>query len=286
MKILDFRNEGTNISSLLFRNADYGKKEESFRIYLHPEKDYSFYLSKGVFDGYHVLYNEFEGGLYLGDEEHPFRYLIKAKDDDVDTLIVHPMCHLIASHAFEKHPTLRRVAFYCEDEAKIAENAFAQCPVLEDIRFLCKKHVLIHYEAYKGNQSLRNVQFNDATYSFNSSAFANCLNLKHIDLPLNLIPHPKFVHPTKVFDGTPVDHVYLPKAMREVYAWFLKETQVYCEEDPSHIATAYEEETVEEPYYDYYHQGGTVTVRKDIRGGENFFGPMSYEEYQNRFPKN
>lgn len=285
MKTLDFTNEGTNVSSLLFNKAVHGVGVEPSRVLLHPEKDYSFSLSKGIFREYNIIFNEFEGGLYLGDNEHPFRYLVKPVDEDVDTLIVHTQCHLICKSAFENHPSLRRVAINAEDNIDIAENAFSHCPKLEDVRFFCQKSVLIRYEVFQKNPNLKKVLFDAAQYSFGASAFADCPILTHLVLPINLVPHPKLIHPKNVFKGTPLDHVYLPKTMKEVYDWFEKQTIVYCEADPNLIATSYKEETVEEPYYDYYHQGGTTTVRSDIRGGENFFGPISYEEYRKRFPK-
>ncbi len=90
----------------------------------------------------------------------------------------------------------------------------------------------------------------------------------------------------EVFMGTPIAHIYLPKAVYYVERWFEKSTTVYCEIDPKEVRTDYKEETIIEPYYDYYHPGGTSIIRNSIVGGENFLGPISREEYQNRFPKN
>lgn len=287
MKTVDWSHGLVDLSSALYRLAQEGEANEPFRLLLDTHQNYRYWMGRDTFKGYPVVFNEYEGGYYLGDEQLPYRFLIQAKDQEVTVIKVHPTCVLICTNAFRGHPNLKEIFIENQEPLQIGNDAFAECPSLSRVSFDAKDKVTLRSGAFRDNPTLSEVRFDDtAPYEFSSRAFANCSSLTTFEFPLGIAIDATQNRAYEVFKGTPISHIYLPKAIYYVERWFEKSTTVYCEIDPKEVRTDYKEETIIEPYYDYYHPGGTSTIRTSIVGGENFLGPISKEDYQNRFAKN
>ena len=72
------------------------------------------YISADTF-GPLVQYNEYGGGLYLGNEQNPYVALIKAKSNDITSCKIHPRTSCIADGAFDRCGSLTSITFGGEE---------------------------------------------------------------------------------------------------------------------------------------------------------------------------
>lgn len=286
MEILDLSNVGSDVPSYVRDKMEPGLDQPLTQILLNPNANYSWYLAKGGLHRYNIAYNEYEGGLYLGSKDNPYLCFIQPKDDKVATLIVHPDCRLVCQFAFHQHPNLTNLSIAAEDKLNIAHDAFSQCPKLQSVSFNCKGHVFLRYSVFQNCPNLEHVRFDEvAQYEFSGHLFASCPKLTRFEFPKGIAQDYVQNRAYDVFQGTPIERLYLPKSLSVVENWFEPTTKVYCELDPKRVASSYHEEEEFEPYHDYYHPGGTHTLHISDYGGANFFGPMTRSEYEKLFPE-
>ncbi len=98
------------------------------------------YLGKGIqeIDGTafddcdKLIYNEYENGYYLGNEENPYMALISVVSKSAETFCFHPDTIIMKECAFMGCFSLREVNF-SEGVQKIAFNAFYNCSSLQTV---------------------------------------------------------------------------------------------------------------------------------------------------------
>ena len=84
-------------------------------------------IEKYVFEGCEALrYNEYDNGLYLGNKENPYAFLIKIKSTDMISCTIKETCKCIGERAFEGCWALTNLHIRYEhpEELKIHEDAF------------------------------------------------------------------------------------------------------------------------------------------------------------------
>ncbi len=87
---------------------------------------YAFYDSEGM------VFNEYENGYYLGNEETPFLALISVRFKDVEAFTIHPDAVTISENAFEACTLLREIVIP-EGVTAICDEAFSFCSSLETV---------------------------------------------------------------------------------------------------------------------------------------------------------
>ena len=140
-----------------------------------------------------IQYNEYKGGLYIGNENNPYVVFIQVKDISITSFEVHPDTKIIADHAFCQ---LTGFTDYwgCESlvnvvlpsELKdIGQGAFYGCTSLETIT-IPETVVKIGSDAFKNCRSLTNITIPNSVKNIETvGTFAGCFSLTSISLPYN-----------------------------------------------------------------------------------------------------
>ena len=91
------------------------------------------YINNNAFDGCtNLIYNEWENGLYLGNDENPYLILIKVKDTNLTSFEIYPGTKIIHYRAFYNCKKLEAVKLP-EGIIQIQQYAFQNCNALTAI---------------------------------------------------------------------------------------------------------------------------------------------------------
>lgn len=85
----------------------------------------------GVRDASAFIFNEYENGLYLGDENNPYKYLVKAKNSSITSCDIHEDCISIEPEAFEGCSELETITIHGSKLKRVGEYAFEGCSSLQ-----------------------------------------------------------------------------------------------------------------------------------------------------------
>ena len=102
-----------------------------------------------------LTYNEYDNGLYLGNENNPYLFLMNTKSNDITSCIINENCKVIYYYAFG----------YCSSLTSIT---------------IPDRVTSIEYYAFDGCSSLTSVTIGDGVASISDYAFAGCIGLKSI----------------------------------------------------------------------------------------------------------
>ncbi len=105
-----------------------------------------------------LMFNQYDNACYLGNEKNPYRVLIKAKNQEIESCIIH------------------------ENTKIIYYSAFYSCSALTDI-IIPNGVVSIDNMAFSGCTNLTNITILDGVESIGSSAFSGCTSLTNITIP-------------------------------------------------------------------------------------------------------
>jgi len=143
----------------------------------------------------HLNYNEYEGGLYLGNEENPYYAFIRPKnvprEETVETYSYNPNDMDLPEKetpTLPPYPQYGPNSYSCEihpDTVVLAEAAFASCEGLKTITIPGRFEVLPEY-LFAGAQDLESVIIEDGVKVISQGTFENCPSLKTVVLPNNL----------------------------------------------------------------------------------------------------
>lgn len=132
-----------------------------------------------------LSYSEHEGGLYLGNSENPYVFLVDTVEDKITSFTTHKDTRFIGSRAFENCENLSSVTL-ADNIVCIGEYAFYGCSSLTDIK-IPNKVASIQENAFFLCEALEKIVIPDSVLSVGKTAFANCFNLSDITLSENLI---------------------------------------------------------------------------------------------------
>ena len=168
-----------------------------------------------------VEYNEYGGGLYLGDSQNPYMYLVGIENEEAESLVLHRDTYSVAQSFIPQMNTLKSLSIdggkgrYLQIEgnciirkedkallcgigtsiipssgiAEIAPYAFYRCDTLKSV-ILPKSLKKIGNSAFSFCTSLSSVEFGKNVEEIGEAAFSGCESLDNMLLPKSLIAIP------------------------------------------------------------------------------------------------
>ena len=124
-----------------------------------------------------LQYNEYENGLYLGNETNPYLALIKAKDTEITTCTIHNETRFILE-AFSACSGLTSITIP-ESVTSIGEYAFYGCRSLTSIK-IPDSVTSIEGRTFYGCSSLTSITIPDSVTSIGDEAFSGCRRLTKV----------------------------------------------------------------------------------------------------------
>ncbi|MBQ5601570.1 MAG: leucine-rich repeat domain-containing protein [Clostridia bacterium] len=144
------------------------------------------YITSDAFERCASLsYNEYEGGLYLGNSENPYMFLADTAEEHITSFATHKDTRFIGSRAFENCENLSSVML-ADNIVCIGEYAFYGCSSLTDIK-IPSKVASIQENAFFLCEALEKIVIPDSVLSVGKTAFTNCFELSDVTLSENLI---------------------------------------------------------------------------------------------------
>ena len=116
------------------------------------------YIGNGAFEVSALEFNEYENGLYLGNEINPYLYLFGVKDNSISEFTISDGCIIIINSALSNCSNISSLDIP-SSVLYIGDNAFQNC------------------------SSLENIYFHDGLLSIGQQAFQNCSSLKSVTIP-------------------------------------------------------------------------------------------------------
>lgn len=100
------------------------------------DREFLFIEKEAVLDNKFLEYNEFEGGLYLGNNDNPYLVFMKLKNKENSSILnIHENTKIIACSALEYDSTAEKIKkiYLPENLTCIGESAFRSCYNLREI---------------------------------------------------------------------------------------------------------------------------------------------------------
>jgi len=140
-----------------------------------------------AFRGCSLQYNEYENCLYLGNEENPYLYLARMKDENVNNVTINPETKIIGEYAFSGCSSLQYNEYenclYLGNE----ENPYLYLASIKDKNVnnvaINNKTKIIRDSAFKGCSSLTSIEIPDSVTIIGDEAFSGCSSLTSITIP-------------------------------------------------------------------------------------------------------
>ncbi len=202
-----------------------------------------------------LQYNEYDNGLYLGNNENPYLVLVKAKETSITSCIINENTRFIYSYAFSNCKFLTSISIP-NGVTSIGYEAFNNCSILksitipssitsigEDLFLECTSLQYNKYDngLYLGNEdnpylifvrvkdtSITSCIINDNTNVIASYAFSNCTFLKSIIIPRSV----KTIGYGSFFMCSYLTSIIIPGSVTSIgnYAFYeCKFLKIYCE---------------------------------------------------------
>ncbi|MBR6725548.1 MAG: leucine-rich repeat domain-containing protein [Clostridia bacterium] len=166
-------------------------------------------------------YNEYRGGLYIGDSQNPYMYLVGIENEEAESLVLHRDTYSVAQNFIPQMNTLKSLSIdggkgrYLQIEGnciirkenktllcgigtsiipssgieEIAHYAFYRCDTLKSV-ILPKSLKKIGNSAFNGCTSLSSIEFGKNVEEIGEAAFSGCESLDNLVLPKSLIAIP------------------------------------------------------------------------------------------------
>lgn len=139
------------------------------------------YLGYNAFDGCHNLqYNEYDNGLYLGNDGNPYTVLVKAKRTGITSCIINENTKLVHT-AFSGCENLTGITIP-DSVVFIGYAAFTHCKNLASIS-IPQSVKIISQDAFSYCTALTSVIISEGVSEISVGAFGQCRALKSIIIP-------------------------------------------------------------------------------------------------------
>ncbi len=136
-------------------------------------------------DCINLKYNEYDNALYLGNEENPYLVLIKAKDKNITSCIIHESTKIIYDNAFSGCSNLETIEIP-DGVTNIGNAAFYGCTSLKTVE-IPDSVTYLGTGVFYNCSSLESIIIPDGVTHIYASLFYECLNLKNVVLPNSII---------------------------------------------------------------------------------------------------
>ncbi len=139
-------------------------------------------IDSSAFSGCDSLqYNEYDNGLYLGNNENKYLALVKAKDTNITSCETNSNTKIIVDYAFRDCAKLQSITIP-NSVTSISSAAFGACASLQSIT-IPNSVTSIGDSAFYGCTSLQSIIIPNSVTSIGSSAFSGCASLQSITIP-------------------------------------------------------------------------------------------------------
>ena len=139
-------------------------------------------IGKRAFESCSSLqYNEYDNGLYLGNENNPYVVLVKVKSTDINSCAIYNGTKSIYMNAFYNCRSLTNITIP-DSVTSIGDSAFESCGSLTSI-IIPDSVTSIGYYAFYGCGSLTSITIPDSVTSIGQYAFYYCRSLTSITIP-------------------------------------------------------------------------------------------------------
>ena len=126
-----------------------------------------------------LVYNEYDGALYLGTVDNPYAYLVKAKSNDIVSCEIHADTKSISEYAFQD--CIGLVNIVIPDGVKtICSGAFSGCTSLGSVH-IPSSMGSIGDDAFSGCVSLQSVNIPDSVWHVGDDAFEGCDGVTQVE---------------------------------------------------------------------------------------------------------
>ena len=125
-----------------------------------------------------LKYNEYDNGLYLGNDENPFLFLIKGKAEDISECVINDNCKYISDSAFCEFMSLTSITIP-NSVTSIGKFAFHACHLLTTAT-IPDNVTKIDIGTFLSCKSLISVTIGSNVKDIGDSAFSNCSSLTDI----------------------------------------------------------------------------------------------------------
>ena len=113
-----------------------------------------------------MIYNKYENGYYVGNEENPYLALVSMASEDAETVTIHPDTVVVCGSAMKGCSSLREL-FVSDAVVSIGSFAFGYCSSLETL-YIPESVESIGYMAFEHCDSLLNIVVSDKSPHFKS----------------------------------------------------------------------------------------------------------------------
>ena len=139
-------------------------------------------IGKDAFDGCKALkYNLYDNGLYLGNKENPYAFLIKAKTKDTTSCLIDEECYNIASDAFNGCWRLTNIEIP-DSVTTIGSGAFQWCEALTSIE-IPNSVTKIGSWAFGWCEALKKIKIPNSVTEIEDFTFVRCEALTIVKIP-------------------------------------------------------------------------------------------------------
>lgn len=136
------------------------------------------YFGDDVFKGCDNLeYNQYDNGLYLGNDENPYLIFMREKDKEIESCEINDKARFIGSRAFEDCSALASVDIP-DGITSIGRSAFRHCNLVKSVSL--PGVTRIGGSAFSGCYSLEDVTIGANVTYIGGTAFEKCNNLKRV----------------------------------------------------------------------------------------------------------
>ena len=141
-------------------------------------------ISPSSFSGEKLIYNTYENGKYLGNENNPYLVLVELVSKDSSTFNIAPTTRIIADDVFAFYYKLTSIKIP-NSVTKIGEKAFKHCTGLTSIQ-IPDSVTIISSDVFAECNNLDNVIIGDGVTTIEDDAFAACINLTNVTIGENV----------------------------------------------------------------------------------------------------
>ena len=113
-----------------------------------------------------MIYNKYENGYYVGNEENPYLALVSMASEDAETVTIHPDTVVVCGSAMRGCSSLREL-FVSDAVVSIGSFAFSYCSSLETL-YIPESVESIGHMAFERCDSLLNIVVSDKSPHFKS----------------------------------------------------------------------------------------------------------------------
>ena len=125
-------------------------------------------------------YKEYGNALYLGDEDNPYRALIKATSEDIESVEINENAVIIAQSAFVGCSRLAELTVP-QSVKSINANAFHKCDLLKTV--ILPEGVILGKLVFASCAALERVELSEGIKEIPERAFYKCTSLAEIIIP-------------------------------------------------------------------------------------------------------